>query len=1338
MRRLAFAVSVLIFTVPIFAAEENLRLEGIVYTEGAAKEVQVQVWALGDQVAEHPEWQFEAVFDGIISPGKAFSVDLGQAKLPVLVELAARDHVAVSFQVVLPEQLHMPKAWLRSGERLNIRVNLPGRGNQRLVVWGNFWVDEWGSDGRRWSAVVPHLDVPDGGFLEVYRPVTSRWMSLMGAAESGAFGSVQERLSETKVPIKLKVDSVPLKVRVWDARKRPVSGVGLQVEGSPFEVPIVSDDEGRAEVWVPLKGEWRIIALTADSQGSTGGRGAKNREIDLDLEPREDIDLQWPHAMGTVVIEMGQPLRSRAFTSGIASLPKTLSLRSFEFWGPGIAQNTVRIADREGPVSLPVEAPVLLHGRVESTTDTDVGRLPVWVRLRRSPRSPGQGAYAGMRFSRLVRPWLPWAVTDDRGRFAIAGLPPGEYEAEVRAPDLPVARGARLEGEQGAELETVVTLSAGATLALRVVDQDGRPLPGVTVDLFRSTGTDERRRRVYLVGYGFGRDHGDPELTAISGEDGRTHLTQAPTGSVWLSLRRPGSVNRTTDPIEIPAEGIDIGDLVLEPGVTLTGTTVGPDGEPVGDAEVALDRSPQAVFRRATTTSDQQGRFTIPDLEPTGEVYLQARAEGLVPEAPHKVELPPEGEIEVAMARERILEGLVVDSRSDAPIEGASVSLSLHYDRSIPGTRTFGRGSRGVGQSKTDASGRFHFDGLGAGEFEMYVVAEGMRRLQQKVVIDEGDLEPLIIRLEPGLELRGRVEDSDGGPVAGVDITAGPASQNWGRGFSDTSRTKTGADGRFHFDALGTGTQRIMAHADDGRRAQETAEAGQPDEVILRLSQGGLIQGTVYLPDGSPAAGARVMGHSRSARQSAGDESGADGGFELPQVGPGEWTVGAMLEGFASASEEVEVPEGDTVTVDLHFERGATVIGEVRGLSPTELGSCMVQVDSGGSANPASDGTFRVEGVEAGDTQVVAVEMMTRRSRSEAVVVPDSGETAPVVIDFGSGLTASGRVLRGNTGVPGMLVSAQSVAAAGSGETVTGADGEWQIGGLESGEYQIAARSRSGEVLAGDHVLLEADAELDLYLSSGSISGRVIERETDRPIEGATITVTGSTLPPVQRTITSGADGAFRVSDLGDGDYTVLGDARDHMPARKTVSIRDGGAPEITLFLGGDERTVFVVQGADGSPASGIWIQSLAGGVLGPFVTSTCADGGRCEVKDIPRGRWTLLIRGEGMALLVAEVPQAEIPVQLRASGTLKIKAPADDTGAAWQVRLRDSSTGIVVPVYQFENPARTEWVPVSTSGLSLQLPEGGWRIETFAPDGTQGVQQAVVTAGGTTEVTLE
>ncbi len=393
MRRLlAVSACVLLLAASAMAAENAPRLEGIAYTEGAADKIQIQVWALGGQVAEHPEWQFEAIYDGIVTSGKAFSVDLGEARLPVLVELAARDHAAVSLQVVLPEQLRLPPAWLRKGEPVRLRVSRLDRRDERLVVWGDARVDTWGWDARRWRVAIPHLEVPANGSLGVVLPSIAQALWVFGAGENGAFGNARTRGAKSGSVVNLRIDSAPMAVRVWDERKRPASGVRLREASSPFQTATVTDDNGRATVQVPTTGEWKIVAMSADSQGTRAGRGRSEREVDLDLEPRVDIEFRWPEELGTVVINESlgsDPSHTgpRVLSGGVASLPKVAISGFMEYWGPGIAPGRLWPSDSTGPVLLKARAAMRIEGRVVSATDSPVAGLPVWMRISRSVNS---------------------------------------------------------------------------------------------------------------------------------------------------------------------------------------------------------------------------------------------------------------------------------------------------------------------------------------------------------------------------------------------------------------------------------------------------------------------------------------------------------------------------------------------------------------------------------------------------------------------------------------------------------------------------------------------------------------------------------------------------------------------------------------------------------------------------------------------------------------------------------------------------------------------------------------------------------------------------------------
>ncbi len=195
MRNASLVLLVVLFSAPVFSSEEGAPLEGIAYTEAAAKEIGIQVWAIGDQVAKRPDWQIEAVFDGVVSPGKAFSVDLGGAQLPVLVELSAKDHAAVALQVVHP---------VAAADAAGVAASRRARSNQGQPA-GGAATSAWSSGARPSSTA--GVWTTGGGRCCVPPPRGPRRVGIgclsarvdpchlgrMGRARAGAFGTVRVR-----------------------------------------------------------------------------------------------------------------------------------------------------------------------------------------------------------------------------------------------------------------------------------------------------------------------------------------------------------------------------------------------------------------------------------------------------------------------------------------------------------------------------------------------------------------------------------------------------------------------------------------------------------------------------------------------------------------------------------------------------------------------------------------------------------------------------------------------------------------------------------------------------------------------------------------------------------------------------------------------------------------------------------------------------------------------------------------------------------------------------------------------------------------------------------------
>lgn len=143
---------------------------------------------------------------------------------------------------------------------------------------------------------------------------------------------------------------------------------------------------------------------------------------------------------------------------------------------------------------------------------------------------------------------------------------------------------------------------------------------------------------------------------------------------------------------------------------------------------------------RAVAVFDAEGRYAVDRLRP-GRYLLQIAAQGYAPSDEREVEISGDTSADAGLLRGATLIGVVRDGKTQAPLEGAKISVE-------------GRGGGGGGAAQpfavalSDAAGHFQLSGLPPGQRSIFVAAAKHHARVIAVRVDE-KLAPLVIDLSP-------------------------------------------------------------------------------------------------------------------------------------------------------------------------------------------------------------------------------------------------------------------------------------------------------------------------------------------------------------------------------------------------------------------------------------------------------------------------------------------------------------------------------------------------------------------------------------------------------------
>ena len=616
-----------------------------------------------------------------------------------------------------------------------------------------------------------------------------------------------------------------------------------------------------------------------------------------------------------------------------------------------------------------------------------------------------------------IRTVTPTAAETDPARTVLAAdagpLPTPEFASEREAVALP-----GLEAPE--RLGALATADPDRDLHGRVIDPDGKPVPGARISVRR----DDLREYSQLD---VDRDKRGVVLAELESD----HLGEF---AVPLEVGRPYFLRVEQDGFA-PTVLQDryAGEFVevrLGPPAVFEGRVVRAEdgrGIPAMIRGRVREVGSRDLFNART---EDDGTFRFEGLE-AGDVTVDLHPEGAASPLWTRIRLVAGETVEHEFVCQNgyVVRGRVVDARTGLSIAGAQVSQGWSF-RNVVTTN-----SRGEYAME-------HFPG--AGYYEMAVRATGYGRAERNL---SGGVDGVIVadfELVPGRQAVGRVIDPEGDAVAGAYVAAAASDRSGGNQKLDWIAVRTDEDGRFELVDLRPDVRHVLYVVREGfatvaydfpdvEREQRTIDLG-----TLALQEPFVLRGVVVGTDGAPLADCRVeltgvnddrglLGGSpvEGVESLCGRRVGRTdhrGRFSFADLAPAEYRLGVRPKDADWHHESVRVGHAGRVQeLRIELQTGLAISGNVFDPAGEPLPNVIVVVQpkqgtagEGGSSLTDAGGGFRVAGLEPGLFQLEAFPMEIvneRRPPLLSTVMDVVSGAPPLVVHLWNANSISGRVL---------------------------------------------------------------------------------------------------------------------------------------------------------------------------------------------------------------------------------------------------------------------------------------------------------------------------------------
>ena len=635
-----------------------------------------------------------------------------------------------------------------------------------------------------------------------------------------------------------------LRVQVVDHEGEPVPTAEIRILGSAVQIESETDDQGHAQI-VDLPPGAVSVQARAGARRIVGGpvqiTPGQVAELLLGLEAGVPVGAR------VVSAEDGTPIAGASVHVAQAGRSIDLGLTDKDGRVPAQLAGSLgeRVflsvhADGRAPV---LQGLVLAEGLGDEALEPEVrlSRAPSWRgTVQDAVGQPVAGAVVRYSADGVAGRTPASTTSDERGLFELPPPPPP-------APGRRVVLIAESEGRTAAmalrphqPLPRPLTLRLvrGSTVTGRLRNEDGdgvagwrvrliprwrelprTPLPGPAASLFHAR-----------------NEEGFPGLTTGTDGQGRFVFPGIPEGPWTLRWARGDVIQARQLDVDVSGGRTDVGTLTVSTGARVEGEVRTRSGESASGAVVRLALASPA--RTLTRTADALGSFQFED----------------VPPGTHRLLVSVPGAAEVR----EVIDVTEEDLRHDVVLEmGSPISLSVRegerpYD-GLLSLRLLAEGrSAGPIRRLRVRQGEAEVRHLAPGAWRFVATTPTglVARSEDFVDVTESRVEHVVLRLEAGLTLQGRITTIEANPVAGAHLLlTSPDDPEFRRhATSDRSggyRISGLAEGDYELHARGRGGApvrqpvRLRSRAGDGTEIQLDVQLEPAGSLRIRVVDGG-------------------------------------------------------------------------------------------------------------------------------------------------------------------------------------------------------------------------------------------------------------------------------------------------------------------------------------------------------------------------------------------------------------------------------------------------------------------------------------------------------------------